>query len=146
MPIIFPFGDFSSNSNQLRFARSPYSKTMLKIDQDIMSLSVSHDVTVDDMLNLTTNRCEEGWSTFCWAKTMTFLVYRYFIDRSPIFGITPSIGAISAAVFLRTLMGSWSGPFAFSQFRSFIRFCTPTRKMYRSSIVGARGVCWCLAP
>ena len=76
VPIIFSFGYFFSDSNQLRFARSPFSKTMLKIDQDVMSLSVSHDVKVDDMLNFI---CEEDWSIVCWAKTITFLVYRYFI-------------------------------------------------------------------
>ena len=36
-------------------------------------------------------------------------------------------------------MGSLSGPFAFLQFRLFIRFCTPTIKMCRSSIIEREG-------
>ena len=76
VPIIFLFGDFFPNSDQLGFTRSPFSKTMLKIDQDIMSFAMSHDMSVDDMFkDFTANGCERDWSIVCWAKTITFLVY-----------------------------------------------------------------------
>lgn len=64
--IIPPLRDFFKKSNQLRIAWSTFPKTMLKINQDVIGLTVLHNMSEDSMFkDFTADRSKWHWSVIC---------------------------------------------------------------------------------